>query len=261
MLVDDIDALRRLIALSFDLEPDYEVVGQVTDMAEALDLAASARPDLIVVDARIAGGTSFDRIADLRAACKGAKVVVYSGEPPERAAKDAYQAGADAYIQKGSVRDLLDGISKLLAFDPGGSSWMPDPLCAVVAHGMLNTLTIVRGAASTLAVSADRLDETTTAALTRMITEHSEELRAGLGSLPAVAAHRVLNELAPMLHSVDLLSRHAGAVDDETHSTLLKVVAAGSPEATRVLGDVVRGLPPEAIALLNEQNHARISPL
>ncbi|HWF42802.1 MAG TPA: response regulator, partial [Acidothermaceae bacterium] len=50
VVADDAAGIRALMRTLLSLEPDFEVVGQASDGAEAVSVVSSVRPDLIVID-------------------------------------------------------------------------------------------------------------------------------------------------------------------------------------------------------------------
>jgi DNA-binding NarL/FixJ family response regulator len=103
LLADDSDAVRTLLRVLLALEPDLEVVGEAATGTDALDLVASARPDVLVLDLSMPGLDGLEVLERLRAAGAGVRVAVYSGHATggiERAARDL---GADDFIVKGTA--------------------------------------------------------------------------------------------------------------------------------------------------------------
>ncbi|HVF74638.1 MAG TPA: histidine kinase dimerization/phospho-acceptor domain-containing protein [Acidimicrobiales bacterium] len=61
--------------------------------------------------------------------------------------------------------------------------WSPDPTAAVVAHGLLNSMAIISGAAHTLAEAWDNLDGDRRRQLLNMIGDQAEHVSELLGDL------------------------------------------------------------------------------
>ena len=53
LVVDDQEMVRAGFGALLNAQPDLEVVGQAGDGAEAIDLAAELRPDVILMDVRM----------------------------------------------------------------------------------------------------------------------------------------------------------------------------------------------------------------
>ena len=53
LLADDQALLRHGLQMMIDAQPDLQVVGQAADGAEAVELAARLRPDIVLMDIRM----------------------------------------------------------------------------------------------------------------------------------------------------------------------------------------------------------------
>ncbi|MBA3532650.1 MAG: response regulator [Ardenticatenales bacterium] len=87
-------ALRLLL-----LDLNMQVVGEAADWATALDEVAASRPDMLLVDWDLIPLGSTATLADLRAACPSAVVIVLISHLDARE-QAARAAGADAFIGK-----------------------------------------------------------------------------------------------------------------------------------------------------------------
>jgi DNA-binding NarL/FixJ family response regulator len=102
---DDSDAMRLLIREQFAGHEDVHVVGDAPDPRSAVIGAAKVQPDVVLLD--LLDPEHADRLVnDLRAAAPEARIVVYSGYPPD-AARIAH-GGADAYVEKSAPFSALE---------------------------------------------------------------------------------------------------------------------------------------------------------
>jgi DNA-binding NarL/FixJ family response regulator len=102
---DDSEAMRLLIREQFATHDRVDVVGEAPDPQGALIGTAEAQPDVVLLD--LLDPENADRlVADLRAAAPAARIVVYSGYPPD-AARLAH-GGADAYVEKSAPFSVLE---------------------------------------------------------------------------------------------------------------------------------------------------------
>jgi DNA-binding NarL/FixJ family response regulator len=102
---DDSEAMRLLVREQFATHERVDVVGEAPDPQGALTGTAEAQPDVVLLD--LLDPENADRlVADLRAAAPEARIVVYSGYPPD-AARLAH-GGADAYVEKSAPFSVLE---------------------------------------------------------------------------------------------------------------------------------------------------------
>jgi DNA-binding NarL/FixJ family response regulator len=102
---DDSDAMRLLIREQFVSHDRVEVIGGAQDPASSLTGVADAQPDVVLLD--LLDPDNADRLVkELRAAAPDARIVVYSGYPPD-AARIAH-GGADAYVEKSAPFRVLE---------------------------------------------------------------------------------------------------------------------------------------------------------
>ncbi len=100
LLCDNEEALRTLVRAA--LAPAGYELEEAWDGDEALDVARTFRPDLIVLDVMMPGRTGLDVLKELRddGELGGVKVVMLTAraQAADRAAAQA--AGADAFLAK-----------------------------------------------------------------------------------------------------------------------------------------------------------------
>jgi DNA-binding NarL/FixJ family response regulator len=89
------------------LEPEFEVVGVVTDGRELVAAAKKHRPDLIVADVTMPSLNGIDAAVQLHGAGVKAKVVFLTMHRDVAYARRAMQAGAAGFVLKHSVASEL----------------------------------------------------------------------------------------------------------------------------------------------------------
>jgi len=104
LLADDDDQLQRALRITLAAR-GYEVIA-AHDGAEAIDLAANAHPDLIVLDLGMPKVEGVDVIRAVRAWSK-VPILVLSGRTDSAEKVDALDAGADDYVTKPFAMDEL----------------------------------------------------------------------------------------------------------------------------------------------------------
>jgi two-component system KDP operon response regulator KdpE len=105
LVVDDEPQIVRALATNLKVR-DYEVHGASTG-EEAVELAATLRPDLLIVDLGLPGISGIEVIEAVRA-WSGVPIIVLSVRDAERDKVAALDAGADDYVTKPfGIEELL----------------------------------------------------------------------------------------------------------------------------------------------------------
>ncbi|MFN8493078.1 MAG: response regulator transcription factor [Caldilineaceae bacterium] len=111
LLADDQALFREGLRMVLATQPDFEVVGEATNGAEALQLAAMLHPDIILMDMRmpVLGGVEATR--RLRATQPECRVIVLTTFDEDELLFDGLRAGAVGYLLKAvSSPRLLEAI-------------------------------------------------------------------------------------------------------------------------------------------------------
>ena len=121
-------------------------------------------------------------------------------------------------------------------------------LDAIVAHGLLNSLAVISGAASTILQHGDALAEDDLAVLTAAIDEQSEVFTDGLHILVRHASVA----FADAATAIALAAGVADHVGAEDRKLALEAVVRRTGLIRQALAGLVRGLPPEVLSLLDD---------
>jgi two-component system, OmpR family, phosphate regulon response regulator PhoB len=115
LICDDEPLLRELMRVALLGEYSFEEAGTVE---EAIERAASFRPDVALIDVMMPGGSGLDIVRHLKGepALSHARCVVVSAFSEEADRQEATDAGAEAFVAKPFDPDELSAtVASLLA--------------------------------------------------------------------------------------------------------------------------------------------------
>lgn len=106
LLADDhtfvLEGFRRI------LEEDYELVGTTGDGRALLAAAKTAQPDIVILDISMPLLNGIAATEQLKKICPQAKVIIVTMHADAEYVRSAFEAGASAYVLKGSAVDELE---------------------------------------------------------------------------------------------------------------------------------------------------------
>lgn len=100
LVADDTPEVRALLRLTLDASRAFRVVAEARDGAEAIELAGTHRPDLVLLDLAMPVMDGLEAIPGIRLRSPDSRIVVLSGFNADRMGPIALQCGADAYLEK-----------------------------------------------------------------------------------------------------------------------------------------------------------------
>ncbi|MEV6245038.1 response regulator transcription factor [Streptomyces sp. NPDC051742] len=115
LLADDQALLRSAFKVLVNSEPDMEVVGEAADGAEALDLARSERPDVVLMDIRMPGtdGLAATRMITAEPGLSDVRIVMLTTFEVDEYVVQALRAGASGFLGKGAEPEELLGAIRI----------------------------------------------------------------------------------------------------------------------------------------------------
>lgn len=107
LLADDHPVVRSGLAGMLAVEPDLEVVGEAGDGAQAVALAETLRPDIVLMDLRMPVLDGASATATITGTLPGVRVLVLTTYETDTDILRAVEAGATGYLLKDTPRDQL----------------------------------------------------------------------------------------------------------------------------------------------------------
>jgi PAS domain S-box-containing protein len=118
VLADDHHIIRQGLAGLLRSEPDIEVVGEASNGVQAINLARSLRPDVVVMDVSMPVLNGVEATAEIQRDMPEIKVIGLSMHEEGELSSAIRQAGAVAYVTKGgSPEALVAAIRKAVGSD------------------------------------------------------------------------------------------------------------------------------------------------
>jgi len=112
-VVDDHPLLREGVATTLETDPDFEIVGQGESHDDAIELAGSKKPDIMMLDISMPGG-GVNAARSIHQAHPAIKLIMLTVSEDEKDVTSALQAGAKAYILKGiGGKELINAVHRI----------------------------------------------------------------------------------------------------------------------------------------------------
>jgi len=100
LLVDDHEVVRLGLRALLDRHPDFEVVAEASNAAEALDRVARYQPDVVVMDIRLPGKNGIEATREIKQQFPKTQVIILTSYADDDLLFEAIAAGASGYVLK-----------------------------------------------------------------------------------------------------------------------------------------------------------------
>ena len=100
LVVDDHAVVREGLRHVLTAAEGFSVVGEAANATEALGLAETVRPDVVLLDLTMPGMSGLEAAAELRRRTSGARILVLSMHEQDEYVLAAVRGGANGYILK-----------------------------------------------------------------------------------------------------------------------------------------------------------------
>jgi two-component system NarL family response regulator len=107
LLVDDHELMRQGLRSILEREEGVEVVGEAASGREAVKLASTLAPHVVVMDVAMQDMNGIEATRQVRSACPGVRVIALSSHSDSRYVAAMLDAGASGYVLKANAYDDL----------------------------------------------------------------------------------------------------------------------------------------------------------
>lgn len=113
LLIDDSAAVRSRLARMLEEQPEVDIE-EAEGVAEALEAVRRRRPDVVVLDIRLRGGSGLDVLRSLKSAPAPPVVIMLTNHASDHHRRWCREHGADFFFDKASEFDkVVDVLSAL----------------------------------------------------------------------------------------------------------------------------------------------------
>ena len=139
MVVDDHLFLREGLRAIIDAQSDLKLVSEAESGEEALEMYATDRPDVVLMDLQMPGMGGVATIEAMKKHWPTVRIIVLTTYAGDSQALRALRAGAPGYLLKNSLRrELLDAIRSV---HEGGKHLSAEVAAGIAFHVIDDTLT------------------------------------------------------------------------------------------------------------------------
>ena len=117
LIVDDDASMRDLLRLTFELQPQFQVVAEAANGSEAVTAAKEHQPDAVILDVMMPGTDGLQALPRILDVSPDSKIIVFSAYATVPIVQQALEAGASLVLEKtvpqrdvvAAVLDLVPG--------------------------------------------------------------------------------------------------------------------------------------------------------
>ena len=136
LLADDHALVRAGIRSLLNAMAQVEVVAEASSGEEAIDLASTSRPDVVLMDIAMKGITGLEAAARMRELMPEVRVVILSMHSGEEYVLQALRAGAAGYLLKDAATGALELALRSVM---RGESWLSPAVSRQVVEGYVRS--------------------------------------------------------------------------------------------------------------------------
>jgi len=136
LIADDHELFRRGVAAELTQVPGWVVAAEATNGRDAVALAASLRPDIVVLDLTMPELNGLEAARQIVLADPSARILILTAHESQQLVREVLSAGAQGYVLKSDAgRTLITALQALLE----GGSFFTSNVARMVLDGYLRS--------------------------------------------------------------------------------------------------------------------------
>jgi DNA-binding NarL/FixJ family response regulator len=132
-IVDDHPIVTDGVVANLSASAEIEIVATGTTADDALAIARTHAPDVLILDLELGGKSGLDAVPGVKAASPRTRIVIFSAYAGEERVATAFERGADSYVLKGTPSDELVAVVRAVA---AGGTLIPPEIAAQLARAV-----------------------------------------------------------------------------------------------------------------------------
>ena len=117
LIVDDSKVVRERLITMFSELKGVEVIGQAENSAEAVEAIQKSKPEAVILDIRMPGGSGIDVLKRIKKEKPNLLVIMLTNYPYPQYRKKCMDAGADFFFDKSTEFEKVIEVFRNLAMD------------------------------------------------------------------------------------------------------------------------------------------------
>jgi DNA-binding NarL/FixJ family response regulator len=123
LVADDHPIVREGLVAILSTQPDFDVVAEATNGAQAVELAASRNPDVLLLDLEMPELDGLGALRRIREKNPDARAIIFTVFDTDERIVEAVRLGAQGYLLKGAPREEIFNAVRIV--HQGGSLLQP----------------------------------------------------------------------------------------------------------------------------------------
>jgi DNA-binding NarL/FixJ family response regulator len=132
LIVDDHPIVRDGLVAILSTQPDFAVVGESSNGADAVRLSRDLKPDVVLLDLEMPEMDGVEALKQMRQVCPAVRVIVLTAFDTDERIVGAVRAGAQGYLLKGTPREEIFRAIRVVS--KGGSLLEPLVASKLIHH-------------------------------------------------------------------------------------------------------------------------------
>ena len=137
LVVDDYEPWRRWVCSTLQKQPEFQIVGEVSDGPDAVRKAQELLPELILLDIGLPTLNGIDAARRIRQHSSHSKILFFSNNRSLDVVEEALRTGAEGYVVKSDAeREIIPAMEEVLR----GGKFVGSGVKRMVKNPMRNLL-------------------------------------------------------------------------------------------------------------------------